>query len=176
MQAASDTQPRTPGHRAGLIGRIMRAGVTSVGATLLSHGTFIGLVGFGHVRAGIASAVAWALGATFNYFVGRRVIWRRRARPDVVRETLPYVIVVGATALLSIGGTTLVEHLIEPIAMSHVKRTIVLEIAFILSYGVVFLLKFTLLDRIVFRHPAPEQRSDRPGGDAPPGATSGSPG
>jgi putative flippase GtrA len=158
MHTASDAEPQasgpeTPGQRPGVIGRIMRAGATSIGATLISHGTFIGLVGFGHVRAGIASAIAFALGATFNYFVGRRVTWGRTNRPDVVKETLPYVIVVGSTALLSIGGTTLTEHLIEPLGLSHLQHTIVLEIAFIVSYGVVFLLKFALLDRIVFKHP-----------------------
>jgi putative flippase GtrA len=137
-----------------VIGRIIRAGATSIGATLISHGAFIGLVGFGHVRAGFASAIAFALGATFNYFVGRRVTWGRKDRPHVVKETLPYVIVVGTTALLAIGGTTLTEHLIEPLALSHLQHTIVLEIAFIVSYGMVFLLKFALLDRIVFKQSA----------------------
>ncbi len=163
MHTAPDAEPQAsgpqaPGQRPGLIGRVMRAGATSIGATVISHGTFIGLVGFGHVRAGIASAIAFALGATFNYVVGRRVTWGRKNRPHVVKETLPYVIVVGSTALLSIGGTTLTEHLIEPMALTHLQHTIVLEIAFIVSYGLVFLLKFTLLDRIVFKH----HESDHP--------------
>jgi putative flippase GtrA len=158
MQTASETQTqpdqsvigRLTG-RSGVLGRVLRAGVTSIGATVLSHGTFIALVGPAHANATIASAVAFALGATFNYFVGRRFTWGRKERPHVIRETLPYAIVVGLTGLLSVGGTTLVQHLIEPLQLTHLQHTVVLELAFIASYGVVFLLKFTLLDRLVFR-------------------------
>lgn len=155
MQTASDTEPGTLERltgRSGVIGRVLRAGVTSVGATVLSHGTFIALVGPAHVSATIASAVAFALGATFNYVVGRRFTWGRKNRPHVLRETLPYAIVVGLTGLVSVSGTTLVQHLIEPMQLTHLQHTVLLELAFIASYGLVFLLKFTLLDRLVFRN------------------------
>lgn len=140
------------GQRPGLWGRLIRAGATSIMATVLSHGVYVGLLGLGHADATIASAIAFLCGATFNYLVGRRITWGRRNRPHPVREMLPYVLVIGCTGLLSVGVATLTQHLIVPLELSNTGRTLVLELANIASYGAVFFVKFTLLDRLVFRH------------------------
>lgn len=138
--------------RPGLLGRLMRAGATSVMATVLSHGVYVGLLGLAHADATIASAIAFLCGAVFNYLVGRRVTWGRRNRPHPVREMLPYVVVIGCTGLLSVGVATLTQYLIVPLQLTNAGRTLVLELANIASYGAVFFVKFTLLDRLVFRH------------------------
>lgn len=130
---------------------MLRAGATSVLATVLSHGIYVALLGLVRADATIASAIAFVCGAVFNYLVGRRITWGRRNRPHPVRETLPYLLVVGCTGLLSVGVATLTQHLITGLQLSNAERTLVLELANIASYGVVFLVKFALLDRWVFR-------------------------
>jgi putative flippase GtrA len=119
---------------------------------VLSHGTYIGLLAAAHSSATFASSVAWLVGASFNYFVGRRITWGRTNRPHPIREMLPYIAVIAASGMLSIGVATLTDHVIGPMHLSTASRTIVLEAANIASYGVVFFFKFTLLDRLVFRH------------------------
>jgi putative flippase GtrA len=140
--------------RPGTFNRLIRAGVTSVGATVLSHGTYIALLAAAHSSATLASSVAWVIGASFNYFIGRRITWGRTKRPHPVREMLPYLVVIVASGMLSIGVATLTDHVIRPMHLTNTDRTVVLELANIASYGAVFFFKFTLLDRIVFRHPA----------------------
>jgi len=138
--------------RHGVFGRLIRAGATSLGATVLSHGTYIALLAAAHSSATFASAVAWVIGASFNYFIGRRITWGRTNRPHPVREMLPYIAVIAASGMLSIGVATLTDHVITPMHLTNTARTVVLELANIASYGVVFFFKFTLLDRLVFRH------------------------
>ncbi|HEY9291756.1 MAG TPA: GtrA family protein [Microlunatus sp.] len=137
--------------RPGLFGRLLRAGATSIMATVLSHGSYVALLGFAHANATLASTIAFLVGALFNYFVGRRFTWGRKHRPHPIKETLPYVAVIAAGGAVSIGVATLVQHMIAPMGLTNTERTIVLEIANIASYGVVFIFKFTLLDRFVFR-------------------------
>jgi putative flippase GtrA len=132
-------------------GRLWRAGAVSVIATVLSHGTYVGLLAGLDANATLASAVAFALGACVNYLVGRRFAWGRRHRPNPVRETLPYVGVIAFAGAISIAVATLTQHLIHPMDLSVAQRTVVLELANIASYGLVFVVKFTLLDRLVFR-------------------------
>jgi putative flippase GtrA len=148
--ATADTAE--PVARPGVINRFVRAGATSVVATVLSHGTYIGLLAAAHSSATLASSIAWFVGASFNYFVGRRITWGRTNRPHPIREMLPYIAVIAASGMLSIGVATLTDHVIRPMQLSTAGRTIVLEAANIASYGVVFFFKFTLLDRLVFRH------------------------
>lgn len=148
-------RPGTPpdaGDRPGLLGRLLRASATSIMATILSHGTYIALLAAAHADATVASAIAFALGASFNYFVGRRLTWGRRTRPHPVKETLPYVIVIAAGGVVSVGVATVVQHIITPMGLTNTERTLVLEIANIVSYGAVFFFKFILLDRFVFRN------------------------
>ncbi|MBO0812072.1 MAG: GtrA family protein [Microlunatus sp.] len=141
-----------PEARPGVFSRLVRAGLTSVGATLLSHGTYISLLAAAHANATLASTIAFLIGASFNYFVGRRITWGRKQVPHPIRETLPYFTVIGASGMLSIGVATLTSHVIAPLHYTNAMRTVVLEGANIASYGVVFFFKFTLLDRLVFRH------------------------
>ena len=135
----------------GVIGRLLRAGATSIMATVLSHGVYVGLLALARADATFASTVSFFCGAIFNYVVGRRLTWGRRNRPHPLREMLPYVVVIASSGALSIAVATVTQHLIRPMDLSVTQRTVVLEIANILSYGVVFFFKFTLLDRLVFR-------------------------
>lgn len=155
-EAAALTLPQDPGIAApagpGTLNRLIRAGATSAGATILSHGTYIALLAAAQSSATVASAIAWVIGASFNYFIGRRITWGRKRRPHPVREMLPYVVVIAASGMLSIGVATLTDHVITPMHLSITDRTVILELANIASYGVVFFFKFTLLDRLVFRH------------------------
>ena len=121
-------------------------------ATILSHGSYVALLAAAHANATVASAIAFAIGASFNYFVGRRLTWGRTNRPHPIREMLPYVGVIAAGGAVSIGVATVVQHIITPMGLTNTERTIVLEVANIVSYGLVFFFKFTLLDRLVFRH------------------------
>lgn len=129
----------------------MRAGATSVGATVLSQGSYVALLAAARADATIASTIAFLVGACFNYVVGRRITWGRKKRPSPVRETLPYILVIAAGGAVSVGVATLVQHLITPMGLTNAERTTVLEIANIASYGLVFFVKFALLDRLVFR-------------------------
>lgn len=139
------------GQRPGWLGRLIRAGATSIMATVLSHGVYVGLLGLARADAAPANAIAFGCGAAFNFLVGRRFTWGRRYRPHPVREMLPYLAVIGCTGLFSVGVAAVTQHLIVPLELSNGGRTLMLELANIASYGLVFFVKFVLLDRLVFR-------------------------
>lgn len=149
---ASTTVPARPTRRPGVLNRLLRAGATSIMATIVSHGIYVGLLLLARADATLASTVAFLCGAVFNYLVGRRVTWGRRRRPNPVKETLPYVVVIATGGMVSIVVAGLTQHVIRPMDLTLTQRTVVLELANIASYGVVFFFKFALLDRLVFRH------------------------
>lgn len=128
----------------------MRAGAISAVATVLSHGSYVALLAAAHANATIASAIAFLIGACFNYVVGRRITWGRKRRPHPVQEMLPYFLVIAASGMVAVGVATLVQHAIAPMGWSNAERTTVLEVANIASYALVFVFKFALLDRLVF--------------------------
>jgi putative flippase GtrA len=129
--------------------RLARAAASSALATALSQITLIGLLWAGAAPV-LASAVAFVVGAVPNYFVSRRWAWGKRGKPPVGRELVPYLAVIAATGVASVGLTTVAGWLVEPLDLPKLWSIVLLDAAFLGSYGVVFLVKFTLLDRIVF--------------------------
>lgn len=129
--------------------RLARAAASSMLATVLSQAALISLLWFEAAPA-LASAIAFVVGAVPNYFVSRRWAWGRRGKPRVGRELVPYLAVIAVTGLASVGLTTVAGWFVEPLALPKVWSIVLLDAAFLASYGLVFLVKFTLLDRIVF--------------------------
>lgn len=148
-----------------LLQRFSKALVTAVCGTILSQVTLISLLA-GHTNSTLASFLAFLAGAIPNYFISRRWAWGRDRKPRFRTETLPYIAIVTTTGLLSTGLTTLTDHLLRPLDMNEVVRIIVLDGAFVASYALMFILKFTLLDRLVFRGGNRSRGESGPGGPA----------
>jgi putative flippase GtrA len=120
-----------------------------VGMTI-SQLVLIALYGIGGMNALVAGIIAFVSGAVPNFLVNRRWAWERKRLDTAKREVLPYAIVVGIGGLASSGLSAYFEHLIRPEVHSHFLRTVLLDIAYVSSYGIFFILKFAVLDRFVF--------------------------
>jgi putative flippase GtrA len=135
-----------PGRR--LRVRFSKFAVGSVAATVLSQVTLTGLFWLGGVNATTASLVAFVAGAIPNFVVNWKWTWGRSGRPALVRELLPYVAIVVGGGLAATALTTLTDHVLAPLITDRGARTITLDIAYLSSYAVLFVLKFALLDRV----------------------------
>jgi putative flippase GtrA len=143
--------------------RLARAAATSVAATALSQGALLAVLTAGGAPA-LASAVAFSAGALLNFLVTRRWVWGRTGRPRVRHELLPYLAVIAFGGLVSVSLTALAGHLLAPLTMPHALWVVLIDGAYVAAYALVFLVKFTLLDRLVFgpaagRIPATTSRS-----------------
>jgi putative flippase GtrA len=143
--------------------RFARAAASSVAATAISQVTLLLALWWGNDPAA-ASAAAFVAGAVPNYLMTRRWVWGRRTKPRVTSELVPYLVVIALGGLAAVGLTSLVGWLLAPLTMSHALRVVLLDGAYVSSYALVFVLKFTLLDRLVFgrgaaRIPATMSRS-----------------
>jgi putative flippase GtrA len=131
--------------------RFSKFAAGSVAATVLSQLTLTGLFWLGGVNATTASLVAFVAGAIPNFVVNWKWTWGRSGRPALVRELLPYIAIIVGGGLAATALTTLTDHVLAPLVTDRGARTITLDIAYLSSYAILFVLKFALLDR-VFRN------------------------
>lgn len=130
----------------------------SMVGTAISQLVLITLYGIGGTSAVTASMLAFVAGAVPNFFLNRRWAWGRIGTEGAWREMVPYAVVVTVGGLTASGLSSFAEHLIRPVVESHVWRTAILDLAYLTSFGLVFVFKFALLDRFVF-HRAPNGRA-----------------
>ena len=97
-----------------------------------------------------------------NFVIHRFWTWRRRGRVRVRRELVPYLGVIALNGLLAISVTAGVDRVVGAGIEDHTTRTVVLAVTFGASYVLLFVLKFALLDRLVFAgRDAPARRVER---------------
>lgn len=120
----------------------------SVVAGICSEATFLLLYGTGLAGPRVASAVAFLAGAIPNYVLNRRWTWQRRGRADLVRELAPYVVTVLTSALAAAIVTSLVERRVADLALSRPMQVAAVTISFAATYGVLFIAKFVVFERL----------------------------
>jgi putative flippase GtrA len=119
-------------------------------STACSQLAFVLLFGVVAASAMVSGAVAFVVGAVPNFLIHRFWTWRRGGPVRIRRELVPYLVVIIISGLVAIGMTTGVDRLIGQTIDDRALRTLVVAVAFNASYLPLFILKFALLDRLVF--------------------------
>ena len=147
-------------------GKLIRYALGSVVSFGVSEVTLVALFAPHLLGARGASLVASVAGLIPGYFLNRNWAWGRRGRSDFWREVAPYwvsVVVSAVVAAVSIGAVnTAVADLSRPV------RTVLNAATYLAVYGVFFVAKFILFNRLFAAPPvtpvadaAPAARSAR---------------
>jgi putative flippase GtrA len=130
--------------------RFVRYALGSVAATLTSAGTFALVYRLG-ADPRLASFSAFAAGAVVNFVAGRFWAWSRRTPTGLGRDALSYLALAVGTALAAAAVTSLTDHYARRSPALNAHLAVVVEAAYFATYAAVFLVKFAVLDRVVFR-------------------------
>lgn len=152
---------RLQGARTKLLGRYAGSSVIS---GVISEGVFLASFGLGALPS-VASVIAFVAGAVPNYLMNRYWAWQQNDRIRAGRELLPYIVIIVVTALLASVITTAADAWLHDRVSSQFWQVVLVGIAFLGTYGVMFVIKFFLFDRFIFtgsrpgRTPATRSRS-----------------
>jgi putative flippase GtrA len=130
--------------------RFVRYALGSVLATLTSAATFALVYRLGGGPR-VASFSAFAAGAVVNFVAGRFWAWSRRTPVGLGRDALSYLALAVGTALAAAAVTSLTDHYARRTPALNAHLAVVVEAAYFATYAAVFLVKFAVLDRVVFR-------------------------
>ena len=97
----------------------------------------------------VANVLAVAIGTIPAYLLARRFVWQTTGRHSVRREVLPFWVLNFLGLLLSSLSTSWAHRLWG-------ERVLLINLASIAAWFVVWVLKYLLLDRAVFRAKADE--------------------
>lgn len=162
----AETAPRNAESRTGrwatLFARFTAGSAVAAGC---AQAAFLLAYGAAQLGATTAGALAFVAGAVPNFLINRWWTWGRRGRVRLGGELAPYLAVIAFNGLVAVGLTTGVEQLVTPLIEHRGVRAVLLGIVFGGSYVLLFVVKFLLLDRLVFG--AANQRENRSRAQAP---------
>ena len=126
--------------------RFIVVAVISLGASEIALAIFIGPM---HLTAGISGVSAAIIGAIVSYVLSRWA-WRRKGRPNVLRETIPFWLVsVGAWLVLGL-ATKLGVHIATVNDLHHLKRHLVVGGVYLIANCLTFVVRFLIFHYLLF--------------------------
>lgn len=132
-----------------LLTRLVRYALGSVVCLAISEVTlFVALV-LG-LRPWVASVVASVVGVVFGYPLNRAWTFGRRGRSDFWREVVPYwgsALASAVAAAVTVGAASSWAKTLDA---SRFEKGVIEAAAYVAAYGVMWILRFLLLDKLLF--------------------------
>jgi hypothetical protein len=126
-------------------GRFALVAVASLAASELT----LSIALLAHATGGVASLLGWLTGAVVSYLLSRWA-WRRKGRPHVLKETLPFWVISTGTAVV----LTTTGHLASKFAVHHhlsdLRRVAFVGTAYLLMNMVTFVTRFLIFHYVLF--------------------------
>ncbi len=137
--------------------RLFKYTMVSVVSTAVSFGVLALVFGVLHLWGEIASTVFANVVATVpSYYLNRKWVWGKGGRSHVTKEIVPFWAMSAIGIMVSIGGAALARHIGTEHNLSHFDQTVLVLVANLVSFGVFWVLKFMLFNRLFHVHPLEE--------------------
>jgi len=136
-----------PGPERTRMGRFARYALGSAGAVLVSAVAFAAAYQLLDLGPRLASVAAFLAGALVNFGASRFWAWGRRHR--LRRDAFGYALLAVCMALTATAVTSVVHAALADADPD--QRAVLVEASYFAVYGALFLVRFVLLDRVLFR-------------------------
>lgn len=104
----------------------------------------------------VSTTVANVAGTIPSYFLMRQWVWEKGGRSEIMREIAPFWIMSALAIAVSIVGASLARRVGTTHHLSHGEQTVLVLAANLISFGVFWVLKYLLYNRLFHVHPVEE--------------------
>jgi len=133
--------------------RLFKYTMVSVVSTAVSFGVLALVFGVLHLWGEIASTVFANVVATVpSYYLNRQWVWGKGGRSALTTEIVPFWAMSALGIVVSIGGAALARHIGIEHHLSHFTQTLVVLAANLFSFGIFWVLKFLVFNRLFHVH------------------------
>jgi putative flippase GtrA len=137
--------------------QMIRYTMVSVVSTAVSFGVLAIVFGALHLFNEIGSTVFANTVATVpSYFLNRQWVWGKSGRSHLMKEIVPFWVMSAVGIVVSIGGAAVARHIGIAHHLSHFDQTLVVLAANVISFGLFWVLKYMLYNRLFHVHPVEE--------------------
>lgn len=132
--------------------KLFRYSMASVVAVIVSTISLLIFVGLLRMDVVIASTLATSIAAVPSYQMNRKWAWGKAGKSHLMKEVLPF----WGLALLGWAFSTYSVHLMGDYAkqqhFSHLAQTLLVGVVYIGAFGVLWVGKFAIFNKVMFGH------------------------
>ena len=157
----------------GSVSRFIRYSMVSAVAIVISQATIL-ICAWVFGLSGIVANTIGALVATpASYELNRKWAWRKGGKSHLWREVVPFWALTFVGWLASTGTVEIADSLCQSHGVTGLARAVAIMGASLFAYGVVWIGKFFLFNRLIFATTSTPAAPDGLAGPAEPGQVSG---
>ena len=136
---------------------LFKYSMVSVISTIVSFGVLFLVFGVLKLWGAVGSTVfANAVATIPSYYLNRKWVWGKGGRSHLTKEIIPFWSLSAVGIFVSIFGAAAARHLSKVHHLSHLEQTALVLAANLMSFGIFWILKFLIFNRIFHVHPLEE--------------------
>lgn len=128
----------------------MRYSMVSAVAVAVNQVCLLALFAGLHWKARPANVAACAVASIPNYWLNRRWTWGKTGRSHLLKEVVPFWSLAFVGLALSTLAAGLAEDLAPNVTSSRLGQGIIVSIASLTAFGLVWVGKFVFLNKVLF--------------------------
>jgi putative flippase GtrA len=133
--------------------QLFRYTMVSVISTVVSFAVLTLIFGVLHLWGEIVSTVVANASATIpSYYLNRKWVWGKTGRSHMMKEIVPFWAMSAIGIVVSIGGAAVARHIGIEHQLSHFAQTLLVLVANVISFGIFWVLKYILFNRLFHVH------------------------
>lgn len=133
--------------------RLCRYAAVSVISTVLSLSLLFLFFDVAKVSSVDANIAATVIATIPSYFLTRNWTWGKSGRSHLVREVIPFWVIALVSLVLSTYAVGFGDREAKRISHAHVVETVFVLGANFLTYGVIWVVKYIIFNRVLFATP-----------------------
>jgi putative flippase GtrA len=126
--------------------RFAPAAVLALAATQITYFICVSVV---HSTGRVSGFAGWLAGAVVSYAVSRWA-WERRGRPQLLRETLPFVVVSLVVGAVLTEVSHFAYQAAQTIGLHGIEFSLFVQGLYIAANAVTFVIRFLIFNRLIF--------------------------
>ena len=130
----------------------MRYSMVSVISVIVSQVLLLIAFGLLHWSARTSNIWAVCLSAIPSYYLNRRWAWGKTSRSHLIKEVLPFWVLALIGLAFSTWAADYAESHADAITSSHLLTTIIVMAASLAAFGVLWVGKFAIFNKVLFAH------------------------
>ena len=132
--------------------KLVKYSVASIVAVVISEICLVVFNGVIGMSAWVSSSLATSIAAVPNYYMNRKWAWGKHGRSHVWKEVVPFWALAFLGWALSTFSVFLMENYAKDHHFSHIVATTLVAVVYIAAFGVLWVGKFMIFNKLMFVH------------------------